>query len=122
VVCSVSCSTQPVRITGRNVPPSRASAPPATIIAAHAGPSRSTHRLIRACSAFACRRAAELATAEQLGALRHALAGNERAIGRARVFAATDVAFHRVLTEIPGNPIFLAAHEALVDWLVSQRL
>ena len=26
------------------------------------------------------------------------------------------------LTVIPGNPIFLAAHEALVEWLINQRI
>ncbi|WP_245518068.1 FCD domain-containing protein, partial [Mesorhizobium sp. M2D.F.Ca.ET.148.01.1.1] len=43
-------------------------------------------------------------------------------MSRARAFALTDVAFHRVLTAIPGNPIFLAAHEALVEWLINQRI
>jgi DNA-binding FadR family transcriptional regulator len=68
------------------------------------------------------RHAAECATVAQLGQLRAALDANEAAIGRARPFAATDVAFHRALTEIPGNPIFLAAHDALVDWLIGQRI
>ncbi|MGX9145552.1 FCD domain-containing protein [Mesorhizobium sp. 128a] len=68
------------------------------------------------------RHAAEVATREQIDALAAALAENERAIARARAFAITDVAFHRVLTVIPGNPIFLAAHEALVEWLINQRI
>jgi DNA-binding FadR family transcriptional regulator len=68
------------------------------------------------------RHAAEVATKEQIDALARALAENERAIPRARAFAVTDVVFHRVLTEIPGNPIFLAVHEALVEWLINQRI
>lgn len=68
------------------------------------------------------RHAAEAATQEQIGTLRAALEENEKSIPRARAFAATDIAFHRALTEIPGNPIFLAAHEALVEWLISQRI
>lgn len=67
------------------------------------------------------RHAAEFATPEQIDAIADALEDNERAIPRARPFALTDVAFHRVLTESTGNPIFLAMHEALVDWLISQR-
>lgn len=68
------------------------------------------------------RHAAEFATAAQVNELEAALRTNEAAIARARLFAETDVAFHRVLTGIPGNPIFRAAHEALVEWLISQRI
>jgi len=67
------------------------------------------------------RHAAEFATPEQVGTIGRALEENERSIPRARAFAVTDVAFHRALTESTGNPIFLAMHEALVDWLISQR-
>ena len=67
------------------------------------------------------RHAALRATATQLDALRAALDANEQAIPRARAFADTDVAFHRVLMDVPGNPIFTAVHRALVDWLISQR-
>jgi GntR family transcriptional regulator, sialic acid-inducible nan operon repressor len=68
------------------------------------------------------RHAAEIATAAQVKDLETALRVNEAAIPKARLFAETDVAFHRVLTEIPGNPIFTAAHQALVEWLISQRI
>ena len=67
------------------------------------------------------RHAARHATTGQRAALRDALDANEQAIPRARAFAETDVAFHRVLMEVPGNPIFTAVHQALVDWLISQR-
>jgi GntR family transcriptional regulator, sialic acid-inducible nan operon repressor len=68
------------------------------------------------------RHAAEFATATQVKQLEGALRVNEAAIPKARLFAETDVAFHRVLTEFPGNPIFTAAHQALVEWLISQRV
>lgn len=61
------------------------------------------------------------ATAEQIATIEAALARNEAAIGKARAFAITDVAFHRTLTETVSNPIFLAVHDAFVDWLISQR-
>lgn len=61
------------------------------------------------------------ATAEQIETIEAALARNEAAIGKARAFAMTDVAFHRTLTEMVSNPIFIAVHDAFVDWLISQR-
>ncbi|RVP36534.1 transcriptional regulator NanR [Sinorhizobium meliloti] len=61
------------------------------------------------------------ATAEQIEAIDAALARNEAAIGKARAFAATDVAFHRTLTQMVSNPIFVAVHDAFVDWLIDQR-
>lgn len=67
------------------------------------------------------RYAAENATPDQIATIAAALAENERTIPRARAFAMSDVAFHRALTECTGNPIFLAMHEALVDWLIGQR-
>ncbi len=36
-------------------------------------------------------------------------------------FIRSDVDFHRVLAEIPGNPIFMAIHVALLDWLIAAR-
>lgn len=68
------------------------------------------------------RHSAEHASPAQIMALRSALQENERMINQARGFAETDVAFHRVLMGIPGNPIFTAVHEALVEWLISQRI
>jgi GntR family transcriptional regulator, sialic acid-inducible nan operon repressor len=68
------------------------------------------------------RHAAEFATDEQLVPLRRALEENRLTIPKANAFAHTDVAFHRVLMGIPQNPIFIAVHEALVDWLISQRI
>jgi DNA-binding FadR family transcriptional regulator len=67
------------------------------------------------------RHAAMEATPAQIGTLEAALARNEATIGKARAFAATDVAFHRTLTEIAANPIFVAVHGAFVEWLIGQR-
>ena len=38
-----------------------------------------------------------------------------------RVFKKTDIYFHRVIASIPGNPLFLAIHQALVDWVIVSR-
>lgn len=53
--------------------------------------------------------------------LEAALAANSAAIGQAEAFIATDVGFHRVLTEMTGNPIFLAMHDAIVEWIIHER-
>lgn len=67
------------------------------------------------------RYAADHATGAQIEGLRDALERNCAAIGQGRPFRTTDVAFHRMLAEIPGNPIFTALHDAVVDWLIVQR-
>jgi len=67
------------------------------------------------------RYAAEHATPEQIEGLEEALKINERSIGSSVQFSKTDMNFHRVIAEIPGNPIFLAVHQALVDWVISVR-
>lgn len=56
-----------------------------------------------------------------LARLDAAVAANGAAIGRGEAFIATDVAFHRALTELTGNPIFLAMHDAVVDWIIHVR-
>lgn len=68
------------------------------------------------------RHAAEHATDDQIATLRDALEENRRMIPKVVGFAQTDVAFHRVLMGIPGNPIFTSVHEALVEWLIDQRI
>ncbi|MFT4726615.1 MAG: DNA-binding FadR family transcriptional regulator [Granulosicoccus sp.] len=45
----------------------------------------------------------------------------EKNIDDAEGFRNSDVAFHRVLTEIPGNPIFIGLHEAFVEKLMNSR-
>lgn len=45
----------------------------------------------------------------------------EKNLDDAECFRNSDVAFHRVLTEIPGNPIFIGLHEAFVEQLMNSR-
>jgi GntR family transcriptional regulator, sialic acid-inducible nan operon repressor len=65
--------------------------------------------------------AARLATAEDIAALDAALAANSNAIGDDVRFMRSDVAFHFAIATIPRNPIYVALHEAIVEWLVDQR-
>ena len=37
------------------------------------------------------------------------------------LFIRSDIEFHRELAEIPDNPIFMAVHVALLDWLIAAR-
>jgi len=67
------------------------------------------------------RYAAEHATDEQIDELSAALALNKSAINIESQFKKTDTNFHRVIATIPGNPIFLAIHQALVDWVIDAR-
>jgi GntR family transcriptional regulator, sialic acid-inducible nan operon repressor len=65
--------------------------------------------------------AARCATDEDVSRLRGALDANTAARGDIARFERTDVAFHYALATITGNPIFTAVHDALVEWLTSQR-
>ncbi len=65
--------------------------------------------------------AATRRTAQDLERLEHALRLNEEARWNPGRFEQTDVGFHYVLAAITGNPIFAAVHDALVEWLTSQR-
>lgn len=67
------------------------------------------------------RHAAEFATEEQLQELEEALALNCKSVANNSQFKKTDIYFHRVIASIPGNPIFLAIHQALVDWVIDAR-
>ncbi|MFC4654035.1 transcriptional regulator NanR [Rheinheimera marina] len=67
------------------------------------------------------RYAAEYATDEQIAELEKALKLNQNAISNNPVFKKTDIYFHRVIASIPGNPLFLAIHQALVDWVIVSR-
>ena len=67
------------------------------------------------------RYAAEFATPEQVLILQEALDLNERSIEDFEQFKRTDMNFHRVIAEIPENPIFFAVHQALVNWVISER-
>lgn len=67
------------------------------------------------------RYAAENATDEQISLLSKALEINGQSLDDNAQFIRSDVDFHRVLAEIPGNPIFMATHVALLDWLIAAR-
>lgn len=63
------------------------------------------------------RNAALRATAEDLVRLDQALEANRSAIGDPVRFYSTDTEFHRVLYEVPRNPIYPAIHQSFVHWL-----
>jgi DNA-binding FadR family transcriptional regulator len=67
------------------------------------------------------RLAARCASDEDIDRLKLALDANAAARGDMGRFERTDVAFHYVLARITRNPIFTAVHDALVEWLTSQR-
>ncbi|MBS3651481.1 transcriptional regulator NanR [Pseudaminobacter sp. 19-2017] len=67
------------------------------------------------------RNAAKNATEEDVAALREALEINRQSIGDLKRFEKTDVDFHYVLAVITRNPIFMAIHAALAEWLLEQR-
>lgn len=68
------------------------------------------------------REAARAANDADLDALDQALDNNRRAIGDREDFTRTDVAFHYEITRIARNPIFLALHDQIFDWLKEQRV
>jgi GntR family transcriptional regulator, sialic acid-inducible nan operon repressor len=73
---------------------------------------------------FECALAEEAARAairKDVLALERALGVNRQAIGDNARFMRTDVAFHFAIATIPRNPIYVALHEAIVEWLVDQR-
>ncbi|WP_371189431.1 transcriptional regulator NanR [Thalassotalea maritima] len=67
------------------------------------------------------RYAAENATDEQIAELEQALERNKKALDNDNQFKKTDIYFHRVIASIPNNPIFVAVHQALVDWVIDSR-
>ena len=67
------------------------------------------------------RYAIDHATPAQISKIHVALEACETAVGQDQAFRVADVAFHRALAEIPGNPVILLLHDAVVDWLISRR-
>lgn len=67
------------------------------------------------------RYAAQFATHAQLGKMLAAIEDCERAIGNYPLFREMDLRFHRTIAEVPGNPIFVALHDAFVDRLMRRR-
>jgi len=67
------------------------------------------------------RYATEHATNAQIGKLIEAIDACESSISEVEAFRDADVQFHRVLAEIPGNPIFIALHDTFVERLMKNR-
>jgi DNA-binding FadR family transcriptional regulator len=67
------------------------------------------------------RYAARYASPKEIERLRIALGQNKKSVNDPAAFAATDLAFHNILAEIPQNPIFVALNAALSEWLAHQR-
>ncbi len=67
------------------------------------------------------RYATEHATNAQIGKLVEAIDVCEESVGEIEAFRDADVRFHRVLAEIPGNPIFTALHDTFVERLMKNR-
>lgn len=66
------------------------------------------------------RRAAEVATQDDILAITQAYEANRDAIDQ-KQFEETDVAFHRAVAKVGGNPIFPAISDAVGEWLIEQR-
>ena len=67
------------------------------------------------------RYATEHATNAQMGKLVEAIDACESGTNDLESFREADVQFHRVLAEIPGNPIFIALHDTFVERLMKNR-
>jgi len=67
------------------------------------------------------RYAARHATPKDIERLAIALADNRKSFQDHEQFTKTDVAFHDVIAEIPGNSIFSALSTAMEEWLANQR-
>ena len=67
------------------------------------------------------RYACEHATNAHIGKLVEAIDACERSLGNIEAFRDADVHFHRVLAEIPGNPLFIALHDTFVERLMKNR-
>lgn len=67
------------------------------------------------------REVAAHATAREIDEVRAALDANRHALDSPRRFEETDVAFHVCLARMAHNPLFLVIHDAMFDWLYSQR-
>jgi GntR family transcriptional regulator, sialic acid-inducible nan operon repressor len=64
---------------------------------------------------------ARVATPADVLALERVLQANKQAIGDLVRFQQTDVAFRLAIASIPRNPIYLALHEVIVEWVNEQR-
>jgi len=67
------------------------------------------------------RYAVDHATNAQIARMVEAIETCDANIHDTAAFRRADVRFHRVLAEVPGNPIFVALHEAFVEGLMKGR-
>ncbi|MGH7118836.1 MAG: FCD domain-containing protein [Acetobacteraceae bacterium] len=67
------------------------------------------------------REAAQRASSEDLANLAKALAANEAATRDLERFQRTDLEFHLAIAVSSHNPIFIALHNAMSEWLSEQR-
>ncbi len=68
------------------------------------------------------RQAATDANKDDIAALKEALMANAAAINDSERFYQTDMAFHKVLYDIPRNPVLPAIQKAYTDWLAPHWL
>lgn len=68
------------------------------------------------------RLAAERATPAGIALLKRALQANRRAISSTDAYLATDMALHRTIAALAGNPLCAAAGDALFAWLPRYRI
>ena len=68
------------------------------------------------------RLAAERATPTGIALLKRALADNRRAISSSEHYVVTDMALHRAIVALAGNPLFTAMGDALFSWLPRHRI
>ncbi|EPB6545350.1 transcriptional regulator NanR [Escherichia coli] len=61
------------------------------------------------------------ATSEQKNRLNHAIEDCRKYVDNNVNFIHADINFHRILSEIPENPIFVAIHTALINWLINSH-
>ncbi|EEY3523485.1 TPA: transcriptional regulator NanR [Escherichia coli] len=59
------------------------------------------------------------ATSEQKNRLNQAIEDCRKYVDNNVNFIHADINFHRILSEIPENPIFVAIHTALINWLIN---
>lgn len=89
-----------------------------------AGEANGIADLQEARALFECglvRHAARHATPKQIEKLALALERNRESITNLDAFSRTDLAFHLVIAEMPGNTIFTSLHIAFSGWLADQR-
>ena len=67
------------------------------------------------------REVATHASERDLEALTAALQANRMSVASPRRFEETDVAFHLCLARLAHNPLFVVIHDAMFEWLYSQR-